>query len=119
MSDFPTLKTGAVMQYPAQREIHFSTSVVRFLDGSEQRFRQYQTALHRWVVKLDLLDESELHQLREFFRTEGGATETFGFTDPWDGTRYANCSLEDDSMTDTLKDVSDGQTALTIRENRS
>ena len=41
MSEFPPLKTGAVMQYPAQKEARFSTTVVRFTDGSEQRFPQY------------------------------------------------------------------------------
>ena len=118
MSDFPTLKTGAVMQYPAQREIAFSTSIVRFVDGSEQRFRQYPAPFHRWVIRLDLLDENELHQLREFFRTVSGGAEDFGFTDPWDGTRYPNCSLADDEISDRTLDVFDARTSVTIRENR-
>ncbi|HYL37173.1 MAG TPA: DUF2460 domain-containing protein [Bryobacteraceae bacterium] len=118
MSDFPTLKTAAVMQYPAQKATNYSTAIVRFLDGSEQRFRQYQSALRRWVVKLDLLDETELHQLREFFRTQAGAAESFGFTDPWDGTRYPHCSFDGDLMKDTLLDDSHGSTSLTIREDR-
>jgi hypothetical protein len=119
MSAFPTLKTGAVLQYPAQKEVRFCTSVLRFIDGSEQRFRNYQTPLHRWVIRLELLDESELHQLREFFRTQGGATGSFAFTDPWDGTNYGNCSIEDDGMTEVLSDESNGKTSLTVRENRS
>jgi phage-related protein len=119
MSDFPTLKTEAVMQYPAQKSINFSTAVVRFVDGSEQRFRQYQTALHRWVVKLDLLDETELQRLRAFFRTQSGASGSFAFTDPWDGTRYPHCSFEGDLMKDTLLDEAHGATSLSIREDRS
>jgi phage-related protein len=95
MSNFPTLKTGATLQYPAQRATEFSTDVVRFIDGSEQRYRGYQAPLKRWIVQLDLLDETELHVLREFFRTESGAAESFSFTDPWDGTVYPNCSLDD------------------------
>ena len=39
---FPTLKTGAVMQYPGKRILQFSTDVVRFLDGTEQRYREYK-----------------------------------------------------------------------------
>ena len=39
MSDFPKLRTGVVAQYPATRELRFSTSVTSFLDGSEQRYR--------------------------------------------------------------------------------
>jgi phage-related protein len=119
MSAFPTLKTGAVLQYPAQKEVQFSTTVLRFIDGSEQRFRNYQTPLHRWMIRLELLDESELHQLREFFRTQGGAAGSFAFTDPWDGTNYANCSIEDGAMMEALSDESNGKTSLTVRENRS
>lgn len=119
MADFPSLKTGAVMQCPAQKEVLFSTSIVRFLNGSEQRFRQYPTALHRWMVRLDLLDEDELHRLREFYRTQEGGAQEFGFTDPWDGSRYGHCSLEDEQMSDTLSGESHGKTSLVIRENRS
>ena len=72
MSNFPTLKTGAVLQYPAQKEVRFTTEIVRFMDGSEQRFREYQTSLHRWMIRLELLDQGELQVLREFFRTQAG-----------------------------------------------
>lgn len=119
MSQFPTLKTGAVMQYPARRSVQFSSTVVRFVDGSEQRYRLYQTPLHRWTVQLDLLDDSELQQLREFFRSQSGQFGSFSFTDPWDGMVYATCTLASDEMSDTLKDVFDGRTSLTIQENRS
>jgi phage-related protein len=118
MSDFPTLKTGAVLQYPAQKAIRFSTQVLRFADGAEQRFREYQGALRRWTIRLDLLDGAELHVLREFFRSQGGAAESFAFTDPWDGTRYQNCSLETEDMAEELADELKGKTALTVRENR-
>lgn len=118
MSNFPTLRTGAVLQYPAQRTNQFSTQVLRFVDGSEQRFRNYQTPLRRWMIRLDLLDETELHVLREFFRTQNGAAGSFSFTDPWDGTKYPACSLESDEMTEELKDELKGLTNLTVRENR-
>jgi hypothetical protein len=119
MSAFPTLKTGAVLQYPAQKEVRFCTNVLRFIDGSEQRFRNYQSPLHRWMIRLDLLDESELHQLQEFFRTRGGAAGSFAFTDPWDGASYENCSIQDDALMQALLDESNGKTSLTVRENRS
>jgi len=119
MSDFPTLKTGAVLQYPAQKLNQFSTKVVQFMDGTEQRFRNYTSPLRRWVIQLDLLDETELHALREFFRTQAGAAETFAFTDPWDGTNYTACSIEQDVLSDSLEDELKGRTSLTIRENWS
>lgn len=119
MGSFPALKTGAVLQYPAQKQIRFSTQVVRFIDGSEQRFQLYQTALHRWMIRLDLLDQVELHQFQEFFRTQSGAAQSFAFTDPWDGTNYPNCNIEEDIMSETLAGELNGQTSLTVRENRS
>jgi phage-related protein len=118
MSEFPVLKTGSVMQYPAQKETHFSTQVVRFVDGSEQRFRDYQRPLHRWVVRLELLDEGELHLLQEFFRTLDGPAGAFTFTDPWDGTKYPNCSFESDDMMEDFLDELKGKIALTVCENR-
>ena len=119
MSTFPTLKTGATLQYPAQRATEFSTDVVQFVDGSEQRFRGYQTPLKRWNVRLDLLDETELHTLREFFRTQSGAAEDFSFTDPWDGTVYPSCSLGGNDIGEELDDPQQGKTTLTVSENRS
>ena len=119
MSQFPTLKTGAVMQYPARKDVEFSCTVIRFMDGSEQRYRLYQTPLHRWTIQLDLLDESELHELREFVRNQNGQFGSFSFTDPWDGTNYPTCTLASDGMSDTLRGVFDGRTSLTIQESRS
>jgi len=119
MAQFPILKTGAVMQYPARRDVQFATTVVRFVDGSEQRFRLYSAPLRSWTVQLTLLDESELHELREFFRQQSGAFGSFGFTDPWTGTTYPACSLESGSMSDSLLDVSNGKASLVIRESRS
>ena len=118
MSDFPTLKTGAILQYPAQKEVRFATEVLRFVDGSEQRFREYQTPLRRWMIRLDLLDQGELHLLRQFFRTQAGAAGGFIFTDPWDGTQHTNCSLEGGEMAQQLVDEMKGKTSLTVRENR-
>lgn len=119
MNQFPTLKTGAVTQYPAEQAIIRPTFIVRFLDGSEQRYRLQASPQHRWTLQLSLLDEGELHQLREFFRAQHGQLTSFEFTDPGDGTVYSSCSLESDAMGDVLTDVFDSGTQLTIRENRS
>jgi hypothetical protein len=119
MSTFPTLKTGAVMQYPAQRGVELSTVALQFVDGSEQRFRGYQAPLHRWVIQLSVLDQTELHRFQEFFRSMVGRAENFAFTDPWDGTSYPSCSLGSDGMTAVLAGEWNGKTSLTVLENRS
>ena len=119
MANFPALKTGAVAQYPSDRQQNFSTTVLRFLDGSEQRFPSYGATLRRWVIRLDLLDESELTALEEFFETQGGRAGTFSFTDPFDGTVYASCSFDSDELELTFGGPQQGKTSVTIRENRS
>jgi len=116
---FPTLKTGAVTQYPAQRGVQFSTLALQFVDGSEQRFRTYQAGLHRWAIQVSLLDQAELQELQEFFRAMEGQAENFTFTDPWDGTSYPSCSLANGVMNAVLSGEWDGQTSLTVLENGS
>jgi hypothetical protein len=119
MSSFPILKTGVVMQYPAQRGVQYSTVALQFVDGSEQRFRAYKGGLHQWVIRLSLLDQEELQELQEFFRSLDGRAENFTFTDPWDGTTYASCSLGSDDMTAVLAAEWNGNTTLTVQENGS
>jgi phage-related protein len=119
MANFPALKTGAVAQYGSDRSRMFSTQVLRFLDGSEQRFPGYGTALMQWAIRLELLDESELANLEQFFEDEGGRAGTFSFTDPWDGTVYASCSFGSDELALGFDDVARGKTQVTVKENRS
>ncbi len=116
---FPTLKTGAVMQYPAKKTLQFNTDAIRFLDGSEQRFRDNPSVLHRWTIQLDLLDESELAAFDQFFVSNQGRFGNFSFTDPWDGTVYPNCSLAADTYGFQLSGEMRGKTTLIVCENRT
>ena len=119
MITFPTLTSGAVVQYPVRAGLTFSTQIVRFVDGSEQRFREFVAPLHRWSIQLDRLKESELNRLREFFRIVDGGAEPFSFTDPCDGVVYPNCSLDTADMVETLDGPFRGATTLVVTENRS
>ncbi len=105
------------MQYPAQRDIAFSTAALRFVDGSEQRFRSYAAPLHQWIIQLSLLDQAELQEFQEFFRAMVGRAENFAFTDPLDGTSYPSCSLGSDTITAVLAGEWNGVTSLTVLEN--
>jgi phage-related protein len=118
MSEFPRLKTGAVAQYPAEKSVVYSTTVLRFLDGTEQRCRDYGTALRRWTIRLDRLDEREMAQVEEFFLSQQGQAEDFTFTDPWDGEEYPACSIENHELVLSFLEQGRGQTLLVIRENR-
>jgi hypothetical protein len=115
---FPTLKTGAAIQYPAAKSTQYSSFVVRFLDGSDQRYRQYTPALRRWTIKLDLLDEAELSAIQQFFMAQEGRFGTFSFTDPWTGSVFANCSLEQDSLDYEVSGETRGTASLVVVENR-
>src|SRR5712692_7260296 len=91
---FPTLKTGAVAQYPATKSVCYSSRVVKFLDGSDQRYREYGTPRHKWLFPLTLLDQTELNALEQFFTSQEGQSGGFAFTDPWTHTQYPACSID-------------------------
>lgn len=114
--DFPLLKTGAVLQYPGRRELSFSTTVIRFVDGSEQRFRQQGSGRRRWVIKIQLLSEDELRRIRDFFLQQAGQAHEFTFQDPWDGAEYEHCVLTGDSYKAVLTAMEQGETELVIEE---
>ena len=119
MTDFPRLKTNAVMQYPATRDFQFANAVLCFVDGSQQRYRESRDALRRWLIRLDLLDEAELSRLRAFFFAEQGRVGSFSFTDPWDEEEYSDCSLDQDSFQFELAGEMRAKTMLVVRQNRS
>lgn len=119
MASFPSLKTGAVTQYPSQKTLAFATDVIRFIDGKEQRSRCYKRPLRNWVISIHAVDEGELAVLDQFFRDQSGSEGTFSFTDPWDGVVYPNCSLASDDIHVQLNGPGGGQTRLVIQENRS
>ncbi len=118
MANFPALKTGAFAQYPSDRAQNFSTQVYRFMDGSEQRFPAYAASLRRWVIRLDLLEESELTALEDFFVSEGGRAGVFSFRDPFDSTVYSNCSFDSDELDLSFAGCQDGAASIVIKENR-
>jgi hypothetical protein len=107
------------MQYPAVRNFYFANTVLRFLDGGEQCYRESSDALRRWVIRLDLLDEAEVANLQMFFAAEQGRAGSFCFTDPWDEEEYPDCSLDQDSFEFELLDELRARTVLVVRQNRS
>ncbi len=117
MSAFPRLKTGAVAQYPATRVLSRATEVKRFLDGTDQRYRARGAAVRRWVIRLELLDETELARLEEFFTSMQGRLGRFSFEDPWTGNVHTNCSLESDEFEFEVAGETRGRTVLVVREN--
>jgi Fe-S-cluster formation regulator IscX/YfhJ len=118
MASFPTLKTSAVMQYPASKVVAFQNQVVRFVDGTEQRYRDCAGPLHRWIIRLDELDETEMAALEQFLESNQGSFGDFSFTDPWDNQVYGNCSFGSDAINLTSVEAMRGNTSVTVKENR-
>jgi hypothetical protein len=116
---FPLLRTNAVMQYPATRDFSFANAVFSFVDGSQQCYRESAGPLRRWLIRLDLLDETELANLQTFFGSNQGRYASFSFTDPWDFTEFPDCSIDQDSFEFTLSGEMRAQTALIVKQNRS
>ena len=114
MSAFPTLRTGAVAQYPLDRAVRFQTQSVRFMDGSRQRFRLYGSGLRRWKIRLNLLDETELAAVAAFMEQQG--TAVFPFTDPVTGDQVASCVISASSYSAGMTDEMNANTDIEIEE---
>jgi len=119
MSSFPILKTGAVAQYPATREVRAEATVLRFLDGTEQRYRVAGQPGHRWIIHLDLLDEEEIAGIEKLFEEAQGRCGSFSFTDPWDSRTYEDCSFDQEEIEGRRSGESRCGTVVVIRENRN
>ena len=115
---FPNLRTGAVAQYPAGRSLRFLNQAVRFVDGTEQRYRDSAGPLHRWMIQLERLDEGETTALEDFFAECQASYASFAFTDPWDGVEYPDCSLETDGFDIVTLGEMNAKASLVVVENR-
>ncbi|MBV9745810.1 MAG: DUF2460 domain-containing protein [Acidobacteriia bacterium] len=95
----------------------FQHEILRFLDGTDQRYRDSAGPLYSWVIRLDQLDENELAAMETFFLENQGAFGTFAFTDPWSGQVFTNCSLAADNMDLISVAEMQSKTSLTIIQN--
>lgn len=118
MAGFPLLTTGAVAQYPSSRNVSYSTNVLRFVDGREQRFRELGRPVRSWIVKLHQLSAEEMGLLESFFRSQQGQFGSFSFVDPWDGTEYPDCSFDQEGLSAIASDERRYQGQIMIRNNR-
>jgi Conserved hypothetical protein 2217 (DUF2460) len=116
MASFPLLSSGAVTQYPVQLITGQGTQVIRFLDGSDQRYLMQGKPLRRWQIRMDLLNDRELEQLEAFFEEQEGDYLPFSFPDPFSGATVANCRLGNSSLASNYLAASVGSAALWVIE---
>lgn len=116
MASFPVLSTGAVGQYPMAKGVSYNVEVIRFMDGSDQRYLTRGKPLRRWLIKLEQLTETELGQLERFFESAQGNFGSFEFPDPFSGETVPNCRIVDPYLLTEYAAVGTGTTALVVEE---
>ena len=114
MAQFPKLKTGAIAQYPTTKEYLFSTTTRTFVDGTEQRYRDFRGSRQRWVINFSQLGDGEIAELLEFFRSQQGRLGEFDFEDPWTQMVVSECHFEQDSLHVRADGEFDSSTQLVI-----
>lgn len=117
MPMFPLLKSNAAAQYPVARTVEYPTEVLRFVDGTEQRFRSAKAVRRQWVIRLSLLEEEEIQRIAGFLRETAGRANSFSFTDPLSQTVYPNCTLESDQAVLEWAGDQRANAIFVIREN--
>jgi hypothetical protein len=98
MLTFPALSTGAVAQYPLPLSYTSPVEIIRFIDGTDQRFMARGKSLRSWHVQLSFLNEDEIHQLENFFESLRGQYSLFYFPDPYSGLTVPNCVIGESTL---------------------
>lgn len=116
MALFPLLSSGAVTQYPAAFTRGLPVQVIRFLDGSDQRYLTGSSFLRQWQIRLDLLNDTEIAQLETFFIEQQGDYAAFTFPDPISGSQVPNCRLAAPGLMSAYVGVDASSTSFVVVE---
>lgn len=116
MATFPLLGTGAVTQYPAPLTSGQGVQIIRFLDATDQRYITQPAMLRQWQIRLDLLTDSEIQQIQNFFTSLSGDYSPFTFPDPFSGTAVPNCRLGSPGLVSEYLGVGVSSTSLWVIE---
>ena len=80
---FPQLATGALTQFPTNKDFHARTILNRSIDGGEVRMADSDGNLTRWDLQYAGLTDGEVQTLEELFMECEGRLQTFVFLDPF------------------------------------
>lgn len=116
MTTFPLLSSGAVTQYPTPQTTGQAAQVIRFIDGSDQRYLAQGRSLRQWEIQLNLLTDSELHELESFFAAQQGDYMPFTFPDPISGADVPNCRFGNPSLLTGYDGVNVNSTSFWVIE---
>lgn len=116
MAQFPSLSSGAICQYPTRINYQHAVEVLRFVDGTDQRFLRQGRQFRQWEIRLDLLTEDELSALENFFDSRLGDYSTFDFPDPFSNTLVNSCCFGNAEILGVRRDEYRGETSLWVVE---
>ena len=114
MPTFPSLKTGAVAQYPLKVLEAFRTEEIGFLDGSSHRYSTGGTPLRNWFVSFERLDPRETDVVLGFLAKHGA--EVFSFVDPLTGATIPSCTVRGFEFINTTTDELNDEVSVVIEE---
>jgi hypothetical protein len=114
--EFPILSSGAVAQYGSPFGSVWPAQIIRFLDGTDQRFLSCERPLRRWRIDLRLLNESEIAAVEGFFSSVGGEYSSFTFPDPISGLGVPNCRVGAPELISEYQGVDVAATSLWVVE---
>ncbi len=116
MISFPTLTSGAVTQYPLAQNTGQSVEVIRFLDGSDQRYLMQGRTFRQWQIRLSLLTDGEIEQIETFFEAQQGNYAPFTFPDPISGEDVPNCRFGTSGLLTEYVGVGSNSTSFWVIE---
>ena len=116
MPTFPRLTSGAISQYPTQIVNQQAVQVLRYIDGSDQRFLNQGRQFRRWQIRLNLLSEAEMYALENFFEDQIGDYSIFTFIDPFSNLVVPNCVLGNPSIVSEFLERGQCATSLWVVE---
>lgn len=114
---FPLLKTGSRLQYPFRRTAQYSTQVLEFIDGTEQRMPQQASSQLEWQIGLSKLDDGEVNRYTELFDASQAGVRGILFLDPLDSQTYT-CALVEPELDVEVDGLGYGSIEITLTEKR-
>jgi hypothetical protein len=114
MPNLPSLQSGSTVQYPFVTSLRYSTGIIRFVDGSEQRFSHTRGVHRTWTVGLRDLNPSEIEAVAAFATSSD--KQAFTFYDPVTGEVHSQCTLLAQPVTVEHADEQRAHLSLTIVE---
>ena len=118
MFTFPDNLIPALFQYPSTRRTAFSTQVVTFVGGTEQRYALAGAPLRTWRAQPRLLTDNTVEQLAAFFELVKGPTNPFRFRDPWEDITYPVCYFQDAGLEISAREQGRNAVSFAIVEGK-